>query len=65
MQTQNVDMAWELISLGEPTNIVTQDVQNRMTLGLFYVNNSKDEKRIVDALQKKLLEDINEQEQIK
>ena len=32
MQTENVDMAWELISLGEPTNIVIQDVQNRMFL---------------------------------
>ena len=62
MQTQNVDMAWELISLGEPTNIVIQDVQNRMTLGLFYVGHSKDGKRVDDVLQKKLLEDINEQD---
>ena len=62
MQTQNVDMTWELISLGEPTNIVIQDVQNRMTLGLFYVINSQDEKRILDVLQKNLLEDINTQD---
>ena len=62
MQTQNVNMTWELISLGEPTNIVIQDVQYQMTLGLFYVINSQDEKRIVDVLQKNLLEDINEQD---
>ena len=62
MQTQNVDMTWELISLGEPTNIEIQDVQYQMTLGLFYVINSQDEKRIVDVLQKNLLEDINEQD---
>ena len=64
IQTQNVDMAWELISLGEPTNIVIQDVQNRMTLGLFYVGHSKDGKRVDDVLQKKLLEDINEQDSL-
>ena len=37
IQTENVEMTWELICLGEPHDITISDVAIQLTLGLFFV----------------------------
>ena len=61
IQTENVEMAWELICLGEPHDITISDVATPTTLGLFYVGNSTNRKQIQKALDMGVLANINEQ----
>ena len=61
IQTQNVTMAKELFFLGEPHDIVINNVENPMTLGLFYINEvSPNLKLVEEGLNIRILANINE-----
>ena len=63
IQTQNVMMAKELFFLGEPHDIVMNDVANPRTLGFFYINEvSPNLKLVEEGLNIRILANINEQD---
>jgi hypothetical protein len=63
IQTCNVKMTKELIFLGESHDIVLNNVENPMTLGLFYINEvSPNVKLVEEGLNIGILANINEQD---
>ena len=58
--SEDAEMAWELINLGEPTNIKIQDAPKNITLAYFYVSYSNNPKRIEMLLKNNKLENMNE-----
>ena len=50
IQTDNLNMAWELICLGEPRDVKIEGIENTISLGLYYAGNSNDPKRVMIAL---------------